>query len=108
MVKSEQGLKPIMIENNNKTQSVAEILKNFPGGCTLFMLRVYEDDVAISDKWTHVVTKKAAPIKTRHPLPSKNDPPQDFFQAWTQIPRSLMALIRDHKYLWGFKSRRVP
>ena len=50
VVKSEQGLNPIMIQSNNKTQSVVEILKDVPGGCTLFMLRVYEDDVAISDK----------------------------------------------------------
>ena len=63
-------LNPVAIQSNNKTHSVAEILKDIPGGCTLFMLRVYEDDIAISDEWTHVAVKKPAPIKTRHPLPS--------------------------------------
>ena len=72
-----------MIQSNNKMHSVAEILKDVPGGCNLFMLRVYEDDVAISDEWTHVVTKKHTTIKTRHSLPSNDDPPQDFFQAWS-------------------------
>ena len=81
MVKSEQGLKPIMIQSNNKTQSVAKILKDVSGGCTIFMLRVYEDDVAISDEWTHVAVKKPAPIKTRNPLPSNDHHPPDFTKA---------------------------
>ena len=72
VTKSEEELTPVAIQNNNKTQSVAEILADVPGGCTIFMLRFYEDDIAISDEWTHVVVKKPAPIKTRHPLPSNN------------------------------------
>ena len=81
VAKSEEGLTPVAIQSNNKTQSVAKILKDVPGGCTLFMLRVYEDDVAISDEWTHVVVKKPAPINTRHPLPSNDDQPLYFSKA---------------------------
>ena len=57
VTKSEGVLTPVAIQSNNKTQSVAEILKDVPGDCTLFMLRVDEDDIAISDEWSHVESK---------------------------------------------------
>ena len=35
VAKSEEGLTPVAIQNNNKTQSVAEILKDVSEGCNL-------------------------------------------------------------------------
>ena len=72
---------PVTIQSKNRAQSAKEILKDVSGGYTLFMLRVSEDDITISDEWTHVVKKKDTLIKTRHPLHSNDNHPLDFSKA---------------------------